>query len=85
LRRGLDREVTDLPVGQIKQLVKRQIGGWVERFAKPIAVGETMMGIAALHPSYALDRPLSRTTTTACVALAYCVARMERSVIRGIM
>jgi hypothetical protein len=43
------------------------------------------MGIAALHPSYALDRPLSRTTTTACVALAYCVARMERSVIRGIM
>jgi hypothetical protein len=37
----------DLPVGQ-------QIAGWVERFAKPIAVVRTMMGIASLHPSYAL-------------------------------
>ena len=37
----------DLPVGQ-------RIVGWVERFAKPIAIVQTMMGIASLHPSYAL-------------------------------
>ena len=26
--------------------------GWVEPFAKPIAVVHNMMGIASLHPSY---------------------------------
>ena len=28
---------------------------WVELFAKPIAVVHNMMGIASLHPSYALQ------------------------------
>ncbi len=28
----------DLPVGQIKQPVRQQIVGWVERLAKPIAI-----------------------------------------------
>ncbi len=55
---GLDRKIitmpTDLPVGQIKLPVRQQIAGWVEPFAKPIAVVQNMMGIASLHPSYAL-------------------------------
>ncbi len=38
----------------IKQPVRQQIVGWVEPFAKPIAVVRHMMGIASLHPSYAL-------------------------------
>jgi hypothetical protein len=44
----MDKKFSDLPVGQ-------QIVGWVEPFAKPIAVVQYMMGIASLHPSYALD------------------------------
>jgi hypothetical protein len=43
-----------LPVGHLKQPVRQQIVGWVEPFAKPIAVVRNMMGIASLHPSYAL-------------------------------
>jgi hypothetical protein len=46
LQRGLDR--------QIKQPVRQQIAGWVERFAKPIAVVQNMMGIVLLYPCYAL-------------------------------
>jgi hypothetical protein len=47
LQRGLDRQnysrVADLPVGQIKQPVRQQIAGWIERFAKPIAVVHNRM------------------------------------------
>jgi hypothetical protein len=43
---GLDRKFCDLPVGQIKQPVRQQIG-WVEPFAKPTAVVQNMMGIAS--------------------------------------
>jgi hypothetical protein len=31
--------------------------GWVEPFAKPIALSRNMMGIASLHPSCKLDDP----------------------------
>jgi hypothetical protein len=48
---GLDRHVTsrptDLPVGQIELSARQQIVGWLERFAKPIAVVHIMMGIAS--------------------------------------
>ena len=44
---GLDRQVTsrptDLPVGQIELSARQQIVGWLERFAKPIAVVHNMM------------------------------------------
>jgi hypothetical protein len=55
LHEGLDRKFSDLPVGQLKQPVRQQIVGWVEPFAKPIAVVQNMMGIASFHPSYALE------------------------------
>jgi hypothetical protein len=44
---GHARPAGDLPAGQ-------QIVGWVERFAKPVAIVRITMGIASLHPSYAL-------------------------------
>jgi len=54
LQRGLDRKFSDLPVAPLRQPVRQQIVGWVEPFPKPIAVVRNMMGIASLHPSYAL-------------------------------
>jgi hypothetical protein len=49
LQRGLDTIFADLPVGQINQPVG-QIVGWVEPYAKPIAVVQSMMGIAFAPP-----------------------------------
>jgi hypothetical protein len=55
-QRGLDRKFSDLPVRQLGQPVRQQIVGWVEPFAKPIAVVGNMVGTASLHPSYALKK-----------------------------
>jgi hypothetical protein len=45
----MTRRVTDLPVRQSKQPVRQQIAGWVERFAKSIAVVHNRIGIAFLR------------------------------------
>jgi hypothetical protein len=39
--------------------------GWVEPVAKPIMSGAGLMGIASLHPSYALIRPFLLSTAGA--------------------
>ena len=49
----------DLPVGQ-------QTVGWVERFAKPIAIVPIMMGIAEFIIGRAFARPVGSTHPTRC-------------------
>jgi hypothetical protein len=68
LQTGLDkqvtRRVTDLPVRQSNQPVRQQIAGWVERFAKPIAIVHDVMGIAS---AFALRTQQTRRSTHPCV------------------
>ena len=50
LQERLDRNLVICPSGKINGRA-----GWVEPFAKSIAVVRNMMGIASLNPSYALN------------------------------
>ena len=40
--------------GNSRPYRESELVGWVESFAKPIAFVDENMGIASLHPSYAL-------------------------------